>query len=535
MKRLADGAASGSGAREHFARFVERGGGGEIHLAHDDGVGQAALLAEVDHLLFDVGKRTGFAGCNDEVGRSRLAAGKARMTVRFGIAANGFAGAEEIFQNAFFDQLQSLVRNAFVVHFLFAEEVFRGVVGDVEGFRHDANAAASFEFSGCRLAGRAGSRHRFAGDVEIAAEDFGHELRAGLAFEQDGAGVVLAGGGGRDLRDLRADFAGGFGQVGLGEHLRGVVGVEDGPVAHDHAVRRLGGGANLHGTHGFALADLGALGVDEAVQAVDGGVLDQRGAKSREVVENRGNFAGAVVPGLVVEAEGFPVFDQRVFRGGREVGQLLVDGDAAEGGAFAGDLLQGAFVGGIGGEPEVLADHQGIVFEREVAQVIARAASASAACVVGVVEFVVADADVDLGDPEIGRAGGDEAAVGRSGGEGAALVDSVAHEIGLFELVEGERGGAFQFGAHGVEHGVGLRRERGQAGQAGEEGGYEGGGKAGGFQLVSPLAPSAFALRGEGSSGGRSWPESFFSISISEIRMAGETAETGTLPDSAPQ
>src|SRR5207248_4564229 len=40
---------------------------------------------------------------------------------------------------------------------------------------------------------------------------------------------------------------------------------------------------------------------------------------------------------------------------------------------------------------------------------------------------------------------------------------------------------------------------------------------------------------GSGSSGGRSFDLAFFSISISETRIAGATAETGTLPDSAPQ
>ena len=40
---------------------------------------------------------------------------------------------------------------------------------------------------------------------------------------------------------------------------------------------------------------------------------------------------------------------------------------------------------------------------------------------------------------------------------------------------------------------------------------------------------------GSGSSGGRSFDLAFFSISISETRIAGDTAETGTLPDSAPQ
>lgn len=40
---------------------------------------------------------------------------------------------------------------------------------------------------------------------------------------------------------------------------------------------------------------------------------------------------------------------------------------------------------------------------------------------------------------------------------------------------------------------------------------------------------------GNGSSGGLSCDFSFFSISISDTRMAGDTADTGTIPDSAPQ
>src|SRR5229473_8402260 len=42
-------------------------------------------------------------------------------------------------------------------------------------------------------------------------------------------------------------------------------------------------------------------------------------------------------------------------------------------------------------------------------------------------------------------------------------------------------------------------------------------------------------LEGNGSSGGRSCDFCFFWISISDTSNAGDTAETGTLPDSAPQ
>ena len=42
-------------------------------------------------------------------------------------------------------------------------------------------------------------------------------------------------------------------------------------------------------------------------------------------------------------------------------------------------------------------------------------------------------------------------------------------------------------------------------------------------------------VTGSGNRGGRSFDLAFFSISIDETRIAGDTADTGTLPDSAPQ
>jgi hypothetical protein len=57
-----------------------------------------------------------------------------------------------------------------------------------------------------------------------------------------------------------------------------------------------------------------------------------------------------------------------------EIGKLIAYGDAAQGGALAGDGLQANFVGGIGGEPEVLADDERIVVEREAAEVVAGSA-----------------------------------------------------------------------------------------------------------------------------------------------------------------
>ena len=53
------------------------------------------------------------------------------------------------------------------------------------------------------------------------------------------------------------------------------------------------------------------------------------------------------------------------------------------------------------------------------------------------------------------------------------------------------------------------------------------------FHGCCPFASGSCA--GGGRIGGRSVEVSFFANSISEIRMAGATAETGTEPDSAPQ
>ncbi len=53
------------------------------------------------------------------------------------------------------------------------------------------------------------------------------------------------------------------------------------------------------------------------------------------------------------------------------------------------------------------------------------------------------------------------------------------------------------------------------------------------FHCASPFASES--CPGGGRIGGRSVDVSFFCTSISEIRIAGATAETGTEPDSAPQ
>src|SRR5580704_3048980 len=103
------------------------------------------------------------------------------------------------------------------------------------------------------------------------------------------------------------------------------------------------------------------------------------------------------------------------------------------------------------------------------------------------------------------------------------VVDGVAEIVRFVELIQGQRHRALQLGLHGIEDRVELGRGENKA--CARE---KGRGRAD-SHWTTP------AVRGEGSSGSRSCEASFFSISISEISMAGETAETGTLPDSAPQ
>ena len=87
------------------------------------------------------------------------------------------------------------------------------------------------------------------------------------------------------------------------------------------------------------------------------------------------------------------------------------------------------------------------------------------------------------------------------------------------------------FVVHGAQHRIGRRRLRARATSDGQPA----------ARRRASTRPSLRRLlclpcrSARGSSGGRSFDLAFFSISISETRIAGETADTGTLPDSAPQ
>src|SRR5215510_12791636 len=55
------------------------------------------------------------------------------------------------------------------------------------------------------------------------------------------------------------------------------------------------------------------------------------------------------------------------------------------------------------------------------------------------------------------------------------------------------------------------------------------------LRVIESAHGQFLAAMGDGRMGSRSWDRSRFSISISSTRMLGDTAETGTQQDSAPQ
>ena len=192
------------------------------------------------------------------------------------------------------------------------------------------------------------------------------------------------------------------------------------------------------------------------------------------------------------------------------------------------------FVRRIRHQPEVAPQQRVGVFQRKALQVVARAAAEAAAGEVGVVELVVADADVHVGRAEALLAPREQAAQSGRDGEALLFVDRVLDEVGRFEVGQREFARAVDLIAHRLEDRVGraaparsacrARRARQAPAAAGQQ------------QPPHCAPPLLFSmLVGSGSSGGRSFDLAFFSISISDTRIAGATAETGTLPDSAPQ
>ena len=105
--------------------------------------------------------------------------------------------------------------------------------------------------------------------MQIAAQDLRHHLSGCHAFEQNGAGIVLAQRSGRHLSYLLAHFLGGLRQFRFREHFGNVVGVEKRRIAHDHAVGGLGGSPDLDRADVLGFTDLRPFRVHETMQTVD--------------------------------------------------------------------------------------------------------------------------------------------------------------------------------------------------------------------------------------------------------------------------
>ena len=201
--------------------------------------------------------------------------------------------------------------------------------------------------------------------------------------------------------------------------------------------------------------------------------------------------------------------------------ELLGLVDIAYGGALARDRFHRTFVNRIGSQPQVAAEHGVVVIQRERAQIVARSA-ASAAREVGVVELIVTHAHMHFGYAEMFvHARYQRTQTGRDG-ELIGLIHHVFHEVRGFQIRQIQLHRTVHLFPHGLHQRIGRRRLCAQH-RYGR--GHRGAGQQESFHLATPL-PSI--LLGSGSNGGRSFDLAFFSISISETRMAGDTAETGT-------
>src|SRR3954451_15722186 len=106
-----------------------------------------------------------------------------------------------------------------------------------------------------------------------------------------------------------------------------------------------------------------------------------------------------------------------------------------------------------------------------------------------------------------------------------SVIERVFDKVRLFETRKTQSAGPFEFIMHRTQDCVSGRLRPARHRTRNHQ------------KTNDPLhsAPPSELLPGGGKSGGRSLPLSFFWISISETSSAGDTAETGTLPDSAPQ
>src|SRR5262249_23551788 len=122
-----------------------------------------------------------------------VGSGKASMAVGCGECFDGLARGEEIFQNAFFDNVNRLGSDAFVVKGIIAGERvavpcgLSGIVGDVDPIGKNAGADFRFELAGEEIYSASVGK-RFARNSEVIADQLGEELGGGLGLEQRWSG-----------------------------------------------------------------------------------------------------------------------------------------------------------------------------------------------------------------------------------------------------------------------------------------------------------------------------------------------------------
>ncbi len=310
--------------------------------------------------------------------------------------------------------------------------------------------------------------------------------------------------------------------------MRGVHRVECHRVAQRHAVGSLRNRAGAKESRALRFADFGAFGIQQVKTAfarihLDAGILD-----SRIRGEDRRKRAHTRRPLIFVQHQAL----QRTHRfhrlRARKIAELVALLHIAQRGPLARDRFHGRLVSRVRHQPEIASQQRVGIFQRKALQVVARAAE-TAAREIAVIELVIAHAHMRVGRTETLLVARQQSAEIGGKREVLLFVDHVFHEVGRFQVRQRQFPRALHFVAHRLKNRVGRGRLSAQHYQRTQAGGSQ-------QETLHFAPPLLFSMVvGSGSSGGRSLLLAFFSISISDTRIAGATAETGTLPDSAPQ
>src|ERR1700742_1042277 len=87
--------------------------------------------------------------------------------------------------------------------------------------------------------------------------------------------------------------------------------------------------------------------------------------------EDARNAGCALDPFLLIELHGGVVADEDIRLRRRKIGKNFVKGHVSQRGPLARDRLKGPFEGGVGGQPQELTEHEGVlVLDREAAEVV---------------------------------------------------------------------------------------------------------------------------------------------------------------------